>query len=262
MTPSALLSIHDVAPGTLGPIRRILGLLDDVGAPPATLLIVPGLRWEGEALETLRALARDGHPLAGHGWEHRAPPPRGAWHRLHALVLSRDQAEHLSRPRDELRRRVCRCHRWFGERGLEECGLYVPPAWALGALAPADLRALPFRWYETLTGFVDGATGRRRRLPLVGFEADTAPRRWTLRLWNGASVALGRRTGQPVRIALHPRDLELLLAPRAEALLRRPWNFVRVEDVMEDGNGRSDGGERPPPGGTATPGEPKSREAP
>lgn len=227
-----LLSIHDVAPRTLARVETLVELVTDHGVPPPTLLVVPGAGWDEATLARLQAMADRGCRLAGHGWIHEAVPPRTLKHRLHALLLSRDQAEHLSRPRADLLDRVARCHAWFGERGLPEPELYVPPAWALGALRTADLAALPFRWYEDLAGLVDGASGRRRRLPLVGFEADTAFRKVALRFVNAASVAAGRLTGRPVRVSIHPRDLELLLADDLRALVARPWRWVDEEEAL------------------------------
>jgi len=223
---TGIASIHDVEPDTLERVAGLMSLLDRHEVHPRTLLVVPGLGWMPTEVDRLRAWAEAGATLAGHGWIHRAPPPAGLHHRLHAALLSRDQAEHLSRSREDLLGRVRDCHAWFAERDLPEPELYVPPAWALGALQTSDLPRLPFRWYETLTGLVEAATGRLRRLPLVGFEADTAARRRALRLTNGLALAWGRASGRPVRISLHPDDLQLLLAEEVEGILARPWRWV------------------------------------
>jgi hypothetical protein len=98
--------------------------------------------------------------------------------------------------------------------GLPEPDIYVPPAWALGALTAADLAGLPFLWYESLTGFLAPALGARLVLPLVGFEADTLGRQIGLEAWNRSSVLVARLTGRPVRISIHPNDLHLRLGAR------------------------------------------------
>ena len=223
---TGIASIHDVEPDTLERVAGLMSLLDRHQVHPRTLLVVPGLDWTPSGVERLRRWAEAGATLAGHGWVHRAPPPVGLHHRLHAVLLSRDQAEHLSRSREDLVRRVRDCHAWFAGHDLPAPELYVPPAWALGALRTSDLRGLPFRWYETLTGLMEAATGRLRRLPLVGFEADTAARRRTLRVTNRLALAWGRASGRPVRISLHPDDMELLLAEDVERILARPWRWV------------------------------------
>lgn len=233
MTGTGILSIHDVEPATLERVGGLVERIMDRTLAPPTLLVVPGMEWGPAELERLRALAARGCELAGHGWVHRAPPPRTLKHRLHARILSRDQAEHLSRPREDLRERIRRCHAWFGRHDLPDPRLYVPPAWALGDLRLRDLAELPFRWYEDLTGFLDAATGRRTLLPLVGFEADTRFRRTALRLTNATARLAARLLLRPVRVSIHPRDLELLLADDLLALLDRPWRWVHESHVMD-----------------------------
>jgi uncharacterized protein len=201
-------------------------MLADAGVPPPTLLVVPASGWTSDTLSTLRSLVDRGHRLAGHGWHHRSGPRRGLYHRIHGLLLSRDQGEHLSRTRTELLDLVRRCFQWFPANGLPSPQLYVPPAWALGSLARRDLPALPFRWYEVLEGLLDAHTGRMRRLPLVGFEADNRARQISLKVLNRANLAAAQGTGRPLRISLHPGDLDLRLGRDLEAMLRLPWRFV------------------------------------
>lgn len=230
MTLPAMVTVHDVMPSTLDRVERILGLLDRPGARggpvPATLLVVAGRGWSAREVERLAAWSSAGYRLAGHGWTHRAPAVRSVGHRLHAALLSRDCAEHLSRTGGEVRELVRSSYRWFGRAGLEPPELYVPPAWALGPLDAGDLRELPFRWYETLSGFVHGPSGTRRVLPLVGFEADTPARAAALRTLNAVNLAVARASGRAVRIALHPDDLDLRLRDRVREILAHPWRWV------------------------------------
>ena len=234
MRGHAIVSVHDVMPATFERVRRILSLLEKAGVPPPTLLVVPGKDWTPDLLSILRTLAQGGHPLAGHGWNHKAPSKkRNLFHRGHALLISRNEAEHLSRPPTELGDLVRRCHDWFSSVDLPTPELYVPPAWALGSLRIEDLRDLPFRWYEILRGLVDAQTGRIRWLPLAGFEADTTFRQVSLRLWNGLNSVMAKRWGGPLRISIHPGDLDLLLAEDVGRMIREPWHFVSEAEVME-----------------------------
>jgi hypothetical protein len=66
----------------------------------------------------------------------------------------------------------------------------------------------------------------------VGFEADTRLRQVALRAFNPLNVAVARRRKVPLRISVHPHDLELLLAEDLRRLLRRPWRWVEERDVM------------------------------
>jgi predicted deacetylase len=172
--------------------------------------------------------------MAGHGWVHEAPPPGGIAHVVHGAVISANQAEHLSRSREEVRSIVLRCHEWFSRNGLPLPDTYVPPAWALGGLTWSDLEALPFRHYETLTGFIDAGTRRRIRVPLVGFEAASVLSAWTLGVSNRLNVTLARMLDRPVRVCLHPSDLELRLARSLCEMLERPWSWVEDAGSLFD----------------------------
>ena len=234
MAGRAIVSVHDVMPETFPRVQRILALLEEANAPPPTLLVVPGKEWTPTLLGTLRELAKAGYSLAGHGWMHKATQgPRTLFHRVHALLISRDEAEHLSRPPRELAGLIQRCYDWFPGVGLAAPQRYVPPAWAMGTLRPPDLRELPFHWYEILRGFVSGKTGRTRWLPLTGFEADTPFRRTSLRFWNGLNVLLAKGTRRPLRISIHPGDLELLLKEDLARMVREPWRFVQETYVTD-----------------------------
>lgn len=254
---AALVSIHDVMPETLSRVQRILSLLEEARAPTGTLLVVPGREWDSAGISALREMAGEGYRLAGHGWAHQAIPSQNLHHRLHALLISRDQAEHLSRSREELRKMVDRTFHWFRKVELPPPELYVPPAWAMGALNREDLKALPFRYYEVLRGLICGETGKLTPLPLVGFEADTRLRWFGLKLFNGVNRAAARwlarnktrapdasrspftRPDQPrpLRISIHPFDLEHLMGRDLEKMIREPWRFVREEEVMDPSPG-------------------------
>jgi uncharacterized protein len=207
-----IFTIHDVLPKTLVDAQQIIKLMNANGLTPATLLVSPGREWTHEQLETLRQLTRRGHALAGHGWAHQARCVTGWKHRLHSLVLSRNAAEHLAWSADETETTLRRCHAWFVDNGFPPPELYVPPAWGLGKLSRKKMRALPFLRYETLAGIYNAKTDVFKRLPLIGFEADTSARKIGLRIFNALNLAFARFSGIPPRIAVHPHDLKLRLA--------------------------------------------------
>lgn len=206
----ALISIHDVMPDTLDHVARILDELGHRGLNPTTLLVVPGLAWDEAGRARLRAWQAAGHELAAHGWSHRARAPRDLKHRLHAALISRDCGEHLSQSRSELRTLLSRSHAWFAGQGLGAPRLYVPPAWALGALRPTDLAASPFELVESTGGVRHTPSGRFRRLPVLGYEADAQWRAAALHAVN-ATARAGAALGRLPRLSIHPHDLELHL---------------------------------------------------
>lgn len=218
----AWLSIHDVMPETLSRVAAIIDASRSQGWPPATLLIVPGRDWHADAIAQLQRWHRDGHALAAHGWWHRARHIRGLRHRLHSALISRDAAEHLALDGDAISALMQASHDWFERHELPAPSLYVPPAWALGTINRAALRALPFRHIEVTAGTIDVASGALEAQPLVGFEADTAWRARALDVWNRSQIALARHTGRTLRIGIHPHDPELALASRLDAMLAAP----------------------------------------
>lgn len=207
-----LISVHDVMPATLDPVAAVLDLLARTGAGPVDLLVVPGLDWRADQIRRLQHWVAAGHRLAGHGWCHRAQSVRGLRHRLHSRLISRGVAEHLALDADDIAALIERCHAWFGAHDLPDPDLYVPPAWALGPIPRARLAALPFRRYETLTGFIAAESGRWQPVPMVGFEADTLWRAGGVRVWNALNREHARFWRTPLRIAIHPHDLSHRLA--------------------------------------------------
>jgi hypothetical protein len=241
----AFISIHDVMPETLD---RVLGLIEVLAGHEISscdLLVVPGRDWSADQIARLRGLAESGFRLAGHGWSHRIRRRTSVYHRLHSQLLSRDVAEHLSLSPDEIAALVSRCAQWFDEHQLPRSELYVPPAWALGRIPSSRLAATGFRLFETVTGVLDAASGHHRMLPLVGFEADTALRAITLRSLNRLNIALARATGRPLRVGLHPHDLELKLHRAIPPLLAgctpQELRLHHQRDRGPQSNGCSDG---------------------
>lgn len=213
----AWISLHDLMPSTLSDARRLLEYLTDRNVGRMTLLVVPGVGWSADDRTILRRLQDEGHELAGHGWLHAVDRPPTLYHRIHGWTFSRGVAEHLSRSEEEIAELIRRCFRWFAAHDLAPPTLYVPPAWAMGSIRRERLRQLPFARYEFFTGIYDAAANRFHRMPLVGYEADTPWRRAVLRLSNAVNQRL-TRPGVPCRIALHPRDLDLLLRPDLDRL--------------------------------------------
>jgi len=231
VTLRAHATIHDVRPDTLDRVAHLLDLLEPAGSRVA-LLVVPGLEWTDAGVARLAGWAEAGFELAGHGWVHQRTP-RTLYHRLHALVISRDQAEHLSATRDEVRDLVRRGRDWFVDHDLPAPTYYVPPAWALGALRPTDLAEVGYRFAEVQWGYHDLESGRFLRSPLIGFEADTWWRETALGVFNAHQVAKARRTGRPLRLGLHPFDLELRRAGEARARVAEVEEWMSTEAAVE-----------------------------
>ncbi len=213
------ISIHDVMPETLDDVAGQLALIERHCPGPVTLLIVSGREWRRPDLDRLRAWVDAGHRLAGHGWHHRARHVLGLKHRLHSLLVSRGCAEHLALGAGEIVDLMTRSRQWFIDHDLPAPALYVPPAWALGPVTAADLKATGFECVETISGYHDIASGVFQRAALLGFEATSAWQVPVLKLSNAINRLLARHL--PLRVALHPNDHRLALAADLHKTLTR-----------------------------------------
>lgn len=243
LTP-AWVSIHDLMPQTLNRVDQLLGLLEDHGCARVDLLVVPDVGWNAAQLQRIQHWAQQGHRVVAHGWQHRAPHIRGLRHRVHAALLSRDVAEHLSHTPSEELALMQRSQSWFARHDLPTPQHYVPPAWALGRLGHELLRHSGYASVEVLQGCFLRPSMRLHRLPLVGFEADTTLRARALLPWNQAQEALATLTGRPLRVALHPHDLSLKLAHTIAPLLSRvqpidpqSWLNDAIKKPRQNGRG-------------------------
>lgn len=234
---ATLISIHDVMPHTLSRVERLLECsLNDIAPANVLLLVVPGLDWSSSQIKTLQTWQQVGYELAGHGWQHRIRRCSSAYHRLHSLLISRDAAEHLSLSGTELNALIEANAAWFPANGLVPPQVYVPPAWAVGELDLTLLRDCGFRCLETTTGLVDLHSGTRRRLPLVGFEADTRLRAGFLRLWNRLNASMANEA-RPLRLSIHPFDDEYRIADQMTRLIREAqpvhWSTLLSEPAQQ-----------------------------
>ena len=225
----ALISIHDVMPGTMTEVAELLKICRSSGVQQVTLLVVPGLDWQSEQIDQLRQWQKSGCELAAHGWVHRCVSKKTFWHLLHGLILSRGVAEHLSLNPKEIVDLMQKSCNWFVKNGFDQPSLYVPPAWALGSISKRGLRSCGYTWVETLSGVVFTQTGQTKRLPLVGFEADTFTRELALRVLN--NVVLWMPTNKPLRISIHPYDHKLRMVKSLPAILQRCTKTLSYSEI-------------------------------
>ena len=230
---TAVVSIHDVMPSTISDVGSLIELCHRHGIDKLTILVVPGCHWRSADLDQLRGWMSMGCELAGHGWVHRCRSIRGWKHRVHSLLLSRDVAEHLSLSENGIVRLINNCAQWFRLNGFGCPELYVPPAWALGRVGPSKLRTLPFSMIETLSGVRTVGRQSRQHLPLLGFEADTWLRAFSLRAFNRMNRFTAPFRTAPIRVAIHPRDHHLRLNQDLECILDLGWRAVYYRTIFE-----------------------------
>ncbi len=206
-------AVHDVAPATWPQCKRLLDMLDDLGATPATLLVVPDYHRRGQVaadsafLRAMDARLARGDELALHGWCHldEAPPPRGLRDRLRRRMLTAGEGEFAALGYEEAFHRIAHGVALWRRRCWPLYG-FVPPAWLIGSEARRALAAFPFAYTTTRTRVArcDGTAA-----------VDTTTLAYSTRspLRRGAShaaVELARlASGRALlRITLHPADAE------------------------------------------------------
>ncbi|MCF8044213.1 MAG: DUF2334 domain-containing protein [Desulfarculaceae bacterium] len=231
----ALVSIHDVMPETLAQVLETVRFLEKEKVFPVTLLVTPGRSWSRTAIREVKSLQWAGYPLAGHGWRHEADRFAGFRHRLHGLLISGNEAEHLVLSSSEIENLMLQCFDWFSSAGLEQPLLYVPPAWAMGGISVRRLKRLQYRMYETQTGIRDTVTGRFYPMPVTGYMADTSFRATALRFLNTVNMTCPACC---TRIAIHPEDIRLALFGDLRRHLRSYSRYLDYSEAVELQSGK------------------------
>jgi hypothetical protein len=86
---------------------------------------------------------------------------------------------------------------------------------------------------ETLSGVVRLADQSHQRLPLTGYEADNAMRTMFLSASNQFNLALAKRTGNMLRVGLHPFDLQNHLAEKLICHLQQVTQFCDYSELLQ-----------------------------
>lgn len=230
----AIISIHDCMPETMDKIQNILEWLKEHNVPPVTLLVVPGKNWTRQHLSQLQEYTKEGHTLAAHGWHHHTQPKK-ILHRIHALIISKNVAEHLDLHEQSILDLLKRSHQWFLQQKLPSPSLYVPPAWALGAIKKQSLLKTPFKQIEVTRGIIDLTSSKKpylKTLPLTGYEADSPFRASFLVRWNQFQQKQAQAKAIPLRISIHPYDLDLPIAKQLETQLSTVESFLSYSDLI------------------------------
>ena len=213
MTRAVCIAIHDVAPATWPRCEVLFDLLQRLGAPPATLLVVPDYHRRGSVerdLAFVRAIDRriaSGDEIALHGYHHvdDGPVPHSPIEWLTRRVLTASEGEFSALTEHEATIRIDAGLRMFERLQWSVAG-FVAPAWLLGDGARAALAKTQLRYTSTHAHLETLAEGRRIAAPAISASTRSAWRRWSSRQWLGiARIAL--RDAPLVRVALHPSDV-------------------------------------------------------
>tara|TARA_E500000178_G_scaffold356123_1_gene431821 strand:- start:2177 stop:2875 length:699 start_codon:yes stop_codon:yes gene_type:complete len=229
----AIVSIHDCMPETMDKIQHILQWLKDRNIPPVTILVSPGKDWTENHLQLLKEYVQEGYTLAAHGWHHHTQPKK-ILHRIHSLIISKNVAEHLDLNQEGILELLNKSYQWFIQQKLPPPELYVPPAWALGAVDKKILCKTLFKQIEVTRGLIHISSGKKPKLqtlPLTGYEADSPFRANFLSRWNQFQQNQAQIKSLPLRISIHPYDLELPIVEQLERQINSVGTFLNYSDL-------------------------------
>jgi uncharacterized protein len=230
--PCVCVSLHDVAPATWPRCARLLAMLDECGAGPVTLLVVPDYHHGGRidaypafvrAIE--RRLAR-GDEVALHGYYHEddAPPPRGPLGWVARRVLTQGEGEFAALAEADALERLERGAALMASLRWPVRG-FVPPAWLLGRGARTALSRSGLAYTTTRGGVYRLPDWRYTFSPSLVYTVRSPWRRAMSQALNAATYAAARR-GRLLRLSLHPVD-----AAHPAVMARwRAW----IERALED----------------------------
>jgi hypothetical protein len=240
----AVISIHDVAPATLGECDHLVAIVESIDAR-ASLLVIPGpwrvpVATEDPSFASWLLAASDrGHEIVAHGWEHRAvadpsyavPTVRRAGERL----LTRGCAEFAALGAEEARERAVRSLAALHELGASPTG-FVAPGWSLSAAAEGVLADVGFGYTTTRRNVIDLIESRSIPIPAVCHRPGSALSAMAARMVV-AVVEMRCRERRSIRLALHPDDvhdarLDSATQRAVHALDRSALDVVTYADVI------------------------------
>ncbi|HEX6793461.1 MAG TPA: polysaccharide deacetylase family protein [Casimicrobiaceae bacterium] len=208
------IAVHDVSPATWPECRELLAMLDDAGASPLSLLVIPHYHYgsvvlrEPAFLRAMEARLARGDELVLHGYFHvdDAASPRTPREWFRRRMLTRREGEFAALDERAAARRIDAGIAMFDRLGWPLAG-FVPPAWLLSPGTRAALSRYGGRFdYVTVRSGIFHLPGWRfERTANVWYSPDSALRR-------AISTCLiareqSRASRAPLlRLSLHPQD--------------------------------------------------------
>jgi predicted deacetylase len=207
-------AVHDVSPATGPECRELLAMLDDLGASPVSLLVIPHYHYRSVVLRepafvrAMEARLARGDELVLHGCFHvdDAVPARTARGWFERRVLTRREGEFAALDEGAAAWRIARGIALFEQLGWPLAG-FVPPAWLMSrgtrsALAHSDHR---FTYVTVRSGIFHLPGWRFERTANLCYSPGSALRR-ALSKCMIARERSRARSMPLLRISLHPQD--------------------------------------------------------
>jgi uncharacterized protein len=209
--PPLVVSVHDVAPVTLDAARRWAWFLDERHVP-ITFQAVAG-PWRGTPLAAdpttrtwLWVRQCGGDEIALHGWTHRAERDDRTLRTAVGRCVGRGSEEFWHLGSREAAARVRAGVAVLRDAELEPLG-FTPPGWLITSHGRHAVGTCGLRYLGDHRRLTDLRTGGMLAAPVLALRAGGRGER-TGALALAAMVRRRARAGLPVRLALHPDDLD------------------------------------------------------
>lgn len=215
---SLIVSLHDVTPSTFARVRRQVESLSGLGVTRTSLLAIPHyhakekLRDDPSLVSWLKTRQEEGHEVVLHGWLHQISDLKsqisnsrpGRW--FYENLYTAGEAEFLHLGYDEAHARMAQGLDMFRDLGLKARG-FIAPAWLMNPEVELAAKAHGFAYTNTISEIVALSNGRRLPSRSCVWSTRAAWRRICSLGWNRLLFAR-LRDAEPLRISLHPSDLE------------------------------------------------------
>lgn len=229
-SPAMCVVLHDVAPQTWPHYASFVASIDQLGAVPLTLLVVPDFHRQG-ALDRHPMFCRviderlaRGDEVVLHGYHHDDPGPTGPnpanW--LMRRIYTHE-GEFYALGASEATARIERGLALFDRLSWPTRG-FVPPAWLMSEGTRQALRQFDFTYTSDLSGLIHLPDCRHEAAPTLVWSARSPWRRSLSRLWNDAKLKQSAKAPL-LRLGLHPIDMQ-------HASSRRYW-LRRLELLLD-----------------------------
>ena len=216
---SLIVSIHDVSPFNLHPVRRQVNEMVRLGVKRLSLLVIPRHRDKApldqhpSLVGWLRQWQEEGHEIVLHGWRHELPKGEAKLARQGRLrtwfyeeIYTAREAEFFALDRESAFHLANQGIAALAAHGLVARG-FVAPAWLLNPQVEEALRGAGFLYTTTRTEIVHLPSGTRVPTTSCVWSTRAMWRRGASLAWN-ALLARRLRKMEPMRVGLHPTDLD------------------------------------------------------
>ncbi|MEO1061583.1 MAG: DUF2334 domain-containing protein [Actinomycetota bacterium] len=209
--PDVVVSLHDVDTTTLAASRRWLELLAERDVPTTALVVCGPIHLatpaeRREVAQLLDEVVVLGGEVSLHGWSHVADPGHAGVRAALGKAIARGCEEFWLLDEASAAERLTAMLTVLGDLGHTPVGM-TPPGWLASSGARRAMRAAGLRYRTDHLAVHDLTSGRSVRAPALSHRSAST---WQRPAAAGmALLAAGvERTGTPLRMSLHPADLE------------------------------------------------------